>query len=69
MAIQNSLNSYVSQALLKPRDAAQVLGISYSTLKQWIYKRKLRTVRTPGGHYRIPQRELDKYLYRAGEKP
>jgi len=46
-----------------------VLGISYSTLKQWIYKRKLRTVRTPGGHYRIPQRELDKYLYRAGEKP
>lgn len=59
----------MSDALLKPREAARVLGISYSTLKQWIYKRRLRTVRTPGGHYRIPQRELDKYLHRAGEKP
>lgn len=57
------------ESLLKPREAAQLLGVSYSTLKQWIYKKKLRTVRTAGGHYRIPQRELDRYLHRAGEKP
>lgn len=54
---------------LKPRAAAELLGISYSTLKQWIYKKKLRTMRTAGGHYRIPQRELDRFLHRAGEKP
>src|SRR5215472_6466004 len=49
--------------LLTPRDAAKVLGISYPTLKQWIYKRKLATVRTAGGHHRIPEPELDKFLH------
>ena len=55
--------------LIKPRDAARLLGISYPTLKQWIYHGKLRTVRTPGGHHRVHRAELDKYLHRAGEKP
>jgi hypothetical protein len=30
-----------------PRDAAQILGISYPSLKQWIYSGKLKTVQTP----------------------
>ena len=55
--------------LVRPRDAARLLGISYPTLKQWIYKRKLRTVKTAGGHHRVPQAELDRYLHRAGKKP
>jgi len=55
--------------LIKPSDAARMLGISYPTIKQWIYHGKLRTVRTPGGHHRVPRAELDKYLHRAGEKP
>lgn len=55
--------------LVGPRDAARMLGISYPTLKQWIYKRKLRSVKTAGGHHRIPQAELDRYLHRAGQKP
>ena len=55
--------------LLKPREAAQILGVSYSTLKQWVYHRKLRTIRTAGGHHRIPRTEIDRYLHRAGEKP
>jgi molybdopterin-binding protein len=54
--------------LLHAREAAQILGVSYSTLKQWIYHGKLRSVRTPGGHHRIPRRELDRYLHRRGEK-
>ena len=49
--------------LLSPRDAAKILGISYPTLKQWIYKKKLRTVKTAGGHHRIPESELDKFLH------
>lgn len=53
------------EELLKPRDAATVLGISYPTLKQWIYKGKLRTVKTPGGHHRVPESELDRYLHRS----
>jgi molybdopterin-binding protein len=51
--------------LFTPREAAQVLGISYPTLKQWIYKKKIRTVKTAGGHHRIPEKEVDRFLYRA----
>ena len=54
---------------MTPRSAAQILGISYPTLKQWIYHGKLRSVRTPGGHHRIPRAELDRFLHRRGEKP
>ena len=42
--------------------AALRLGISYPTIKQWIYKRKLRTIKTSGGHHRIPEAELDQFL-------
>ena len=41
------------------------LQISYPTIKQWIYHRKLKAVKTPGGHYRIPQSEIDRLLYRT----
>ena len=50
--------------LYTPRDAAQVLGVNYSTLKQWIYHGKLRSVQTPGGHHRIPESEVDRLLPR-----
>ena len=43
---------------LSPADAAKLLGVSYQTVKQWIYKKKIRSVRTPGGHYRIPASEI-----------
>ena len=59
-----------SEELLRPRDAAVVLGISYPSLTQWIYKGKLRTVKTAGGHHRIPQSEIDRFLFRSlGKQP
>jgi|SRR5579871_5220488 molybdopterin-binding protein len=58
-------NSTAQEVLLRPRDAAVQLQISYPTIKQWIYRRKMRVVRTPGGHYRIPQAEIDRLLYRT----
>jgi molybdopterin-binding protein len=51
--------------LLRLRDAAAQLKISYPTIKQWIYHGKLRAIKTPGGHYRIPQAEIDRLLYRT----
>src|ERR1700750_3036423 len=44
------------------RDACKILGVSYPALKQWIYKKKIKTVKTPGGHHRIPQSEIDRLL-------
>jgi len=57
-----------SDELLNPRDAARALGISYPTLKQWIYKKKLRSVQTAGGHHRIPAMEIERFLPRTEEK-
>jgi hypothetical protein len=38
------------EGLLKLRDAALQLAISFPTIKQWIYKKKIRSNRTAGGH-------------------
>ena len=54
--------------MLTPRDAARSLGISYPTLKQWIYKKKLQSIRTAGGHHRIPASEIERFLPRTEEK-
>jgi molybdopterin-binding protein len=48
--------------LLKPREAATALGVSYPTLKQWIRLGRLKTVQTPGGHHRIPESALQPLL-------
>ena len=50
--------------LIRARDAARRLGVSYATLKQWIYKGTLRTVQTAGGHHRVTEAELDRFLAR-----
>jgi molybdopterin-binding protein len=57
-----------SEELLNPRDAARSLGISYPTLKQWIYKKKLRSIRTAGGHHRIPASEIERFLPLSDDK-
>ncbi len=45
---------------LKPKDAAELIGISYPTIKQWIYDGKIESVLTPGGHHRIPSQEVER---------
>src|ERR1700738_823489 len=57
-----------TEELLKPRQAALELRISFPTIKQWIYKRKIRSIRTAGGHHRIPQSEVDRLLFRTRGK-
>jgi molybdopterin-binding protein len=56
------------QRLLAPREAANILGISYPTLKQWIYKGKLKTAKTPGGHHRVPESEIDRMFPKKLER-
>jgi molybdopterin-binding protein len=51
--------------MLHLRDAAVQLGISFPTIKQWIYKKKIRSIQTAGGHHRIPQAEIDRLLHRT----
>ena len=60
--------TFLKEQLLRPREAALQLRISFPTIKQWIYARKIRSVRTPGGHHRIPQSEVDRFLFRTRGK-
>ena len=57
-----------SDSLLKPREAAAELGLSYPTIKQWILSGKLESVKTPGGHHLIPRAALAPLL-KAAPKP
>jgi|ERR1700674_429172 molybdopterin-binding protein len=54
--------------LLKLREAALELRVSFPTIKQWIYKGKIHSVQTAGGHHRIPQTEVDRLLFRTRGK-
>src|SRR6516165_12186879 len=56
------------QRLLAPREAANILGICYPTLKQWIYHDKIKTAKTPGGHHRVPESEIDRLLPKKLER-
>ena len=56
----------MSATMLAVREAAERLGVSYSALKQWIYKGTVRTVRTGGGHHRVPLAEVDRLLSQQG---
>ena len=48
------------EELLKPADAARIAGVSYPTMKQWIYKGKVHSVKTVGGHHRVARSEIER---------
>lgn len=55
--------------MLTPREAARLIGISYPTIKSWILSGKLATLKTPGGHHRVPERALRAYIKADASKP
>ncbi len=57
-----------AEELLRLPDATSQLGISLPTIKQWIYKKKIRSIQTAGGHHRIPQSEVDRLLFKTRGK-
>jgi molybdopterin-binding protein len=54
-----------SSTLLTPRQAAEKLGISYPVLKHWILAGRIRTLKTPGGHHRVPLDALAEFMPQA----
>ena len=70
MILYDSSNDFIRfMSLLTVREAARRLGVSYSTLKQWIYKGSVRTTKTDGGHHRLTELEIERLLDRHGDKP
>jgi len=54
--------------LLTVREAADRLGVAYSTLKHWIYEGSIRTTKTRGGHHRVSESEVQRTLV-SQDKP
>ncbi len=48
--------------MLPPREACKRLGISFITLKRWIYSGKIRAVKTPTGRWMIPESEIEEII-------
>ena len=57
------------EELLKPAEAARIAGVSYPTLKQWIYKGKVHSVKTAGGHHRVARSEIERISGAVRSKP
>ncbi|MEM8556736.1 MAG: helix-turn-helix domain-containing protein [Bacteroidota bacterium] len=52
----------VQERTFSPREVADALGLGESTLKRWIDKGRLQSLRTAGGHRRVPFREIVRFV-------
>jgi excisionase family DNA binding protein len=55
------------ERFLSRREVAQLFGVSVSTVTRWARQGLLKTVRTPGGHYRFPAAETRRAARESGE--
>lgn len=49
-----NLWNHQEDILLKPKEAARLLGVTERCLRGWVRLGKIVALRTPGGHYRYP---------------
>ena len=50
------------EKLLPPREAATLFGINYQTLKEWIHRRRVRSIKTFRGRHRVPESEIERLI-------
>ena len=55
--------STVEKAILTTRETAELLKVTQQTIKNYIYAGKLKSVKTPGGRYRIYRSDIIKLGY------
>lgn len=53
---------------LSPKDLAQIIGVSESSLKRWVDDGKLTATRTAGGHRRIPLHEAVRFIRETNQR-
>ena len=44
--------------LVSTREAAKILGVTVQTIKNYIYRGKMKSYKTPGGHHRIHREDI-----------
>jgi excisionase family DNA binding protein len=50
------------KSILSPKELAEAIGVSESSLKRWVDDGRLRAARTAGGHRRIPITEAIRFI-------
>lgn len=55
------------EGLLSPKQVARALGVSESSLKRWCDKGLLPTIRTAGGHRKVPSDAVLSFLRESGK--
>jgi excisionase family DNA binding protein len=50
------------KALLTPRELAETIGVSESSVKRWVDSGHIEAMRTAGGHRRITLQEASRYI-------
>ena len=44
--------------MVSAREAAEILGVTIQTIKNYIYGGRIQSYKTPGGHHRIHREDL-----------
>jgi excisionase family DNA binding protein len=57
----------LSKKLVTPKQVAQAIGVSESSLKRWCDRGVLSTVRTAGGHRRLALENVFEFLRQSGQ--
>src|SRR3954447_19614353 len=55
-----------AKTLLTPKELAEVIGASESSLRRWVDAGSIRMSRTAGGHRRIPVAEASGFIRESG---
>ena len=56
----------MTERLLSTGDVARRLGVSEATVKRWADAGNITCIRTPGGHRKFREREVDAFVAARG---
>jgi excisionase family DNA binding protein/putative nucleotidyltransferase with HDIG domain len=60
-ALKLGARDYILKSdLFSPKQVADLLGVTYQTIKNYIHRGRLKTYKTPGGHHRIRREDIMK---------
>ena len=60
------MNTFNGKSLLTPKELAEALGASESSVRRWVDSGDIRIARTVGGHRRIPLTEAIRFIRQIG---
>jgi excisionase family DNA binding protein len=63
---KGAMNTFNGKSLLTPKELAETLGASESSIRRWVDSGDIRIARTAGGHRRIPMAEAIRFIRQIG---